>query len=170
MKLELVTYPNKILREKCEAVPVEAIESEEIQAIIAEMKRIKAEHDGVGIAAPQTGVNKRIIIVSPNGEEDYVMINPKISNFSEKQTYENEGCLSIPQVYGNVLRPEKVTVEAYREDGVFVKFKVKGFVAKIVQHEIDHIDGILFIDKAHKITTGEDLLKKYQAEATAETK
>ena len=107
--------------------------------------------DGVGLAAPQVGILKRLIVIDP-GTGPKVLINPVITKSSGKQTCE-EGCLSFPNMFGNVDRPANVTVEAYDIDGKKIKTKAKELEAVILCHEIDHLDGILFIDKAYDVYT-----------------
>ena len=107
--------------------------------------------DGVGLAAPQVGILKRIITIDI-GEGPKVLINPVIKKSSGKQTGE-EGCLSFPNVFGNVDRPESIIVEAFDIDGNKIKIKAKGLEAVVLSHEIDHLDGILFVDKAYDMYT-----------------
>jgi peptide deformylase len=107
--------------------------------------------DGIGVAAPQIGVLKRIIIVkTANGAEAF--INPKIISSSIRRVESEEGCLSVPGVYGIVKRHASVKVKAYDKDGKKIKFKTGGLQSIIFQHEIDHLDGILFIDKVIRYT------------------
>ncbi len=105
---------------------------------------------GVGLAASQVGVSKRIILV--DGEEDglIVLINPMIIK-SEGEVVEEEGCLSVPDIYSQVKRSSKVTVKALNENGDPIKITKEGLTARALQHEIDHLDGILFIDRIGRI-------------------
>ena len=107
--------------------------------------------DGVGLAAPQVGILKRIIVIDI-GEGPKVFINPVIKKATGIQTGE-EGCLSSPNTFGNVDRPETVVVEAFDLDGKKIKLKAQGLEAVVLSHEIDHLDGILFLDKAYDIYT-----------------
>ena len=106
---------------------------------------------GVGLAAPQVGVSKRIILV--DGEEDglIVLINPVIIK-SEGELIDEEGCLSVPGIYSQVKRSLKVTVKALNENGDPIEITKEGLTARALQHEIDHLDGILFIDRIGRIT------------------
>lgn len=105
--------------------------------------------NGVGLAAPQIGISKCAIVV--NYEEDwYELINPEIIK-QEGSEIDTEGCLSVPGIIGEVTRAEKVVVKALNRQGREVEIRAEGFLARILQHEIDHLDGILFIDKAQKI-------------------
>ncbi len=105
--------------------------------------------NGIGLAAPQIGIAKRVIVV--NLEEDwYELINPEISRQEGSET-DMEGCLSVPGVIGEVTRAEKVTVKALNRQGEEVEISAEGLLARVFQHEIDHLEGILFIDKAQNI-------------------
>lgn len=167
MKKDLiVSRENPVLRQVAEAVPLEDITSPKIKKIIKEMKEaLHGEEDGVAIAAPQIGESVRIFIV--NGEtlknissaknsegkkaEDIIYINPEILKLSKKKKKMEEGCLSVRWLYGQVLRSEKATVRAYDEHGKQFTKGASGLLAQIFQHEIDHLDGILFIDKAENV-------------------
>lgn len=122
---------------------------------------LKVTKDGVGLAAPQVGVLRRAIVVDLSMEEEnpqgpFKLINPVIVKQSGEQVC-REGCLSVPGKLGDVVRPEKVTVEALDENGKKVKIKAEGLLAVVLSHEIDHLDGILFIDKATEVFDQEDL-------------
>lgn len=106
--------------------------------------------DGVGIAAPQVGENIRLAIITDKGEA-IPIINPKIIRRSLRQDTTEEGCLSVPGLYGQVKRSLLVTIMALDRDGEEYRLSANGLTARIIQHEIDHLDGILFIDKAQKI-------------------
>lgn len=122
---------------------------------------LKTTEDGVGLAAPQVGVLRRAIVIDLSMEEDnpqgpFKLINPVITKQSGEQVC-REGCLSVPGKLGDVTRPNKVTVEALDENGKKVKIKAEGLLAVVLSHEIDHLDGVLFIDKATEIYDQEDL-------------
>lgn len=144
------------LREHSREVSPDEIHSEYIQGVIQDMKAsMHNEDDAAAIAAPQIGENVRIFIISKMvlsedgvGADDLVFINPKIVKVSKKKRLLEEGCLSVRWIYGDVWRHEKVTVEALNEKGQRVVYGASGIVAQAFQHEIDHLDGILFIDKA----------------------
>ncbi|MBU3669028.1 MAG: peptide deformylase [Candidatus Taylorbacteria bacterium] len=150
----IVSEGNATLRTEAKEVPIEEISSPKIQKVISDMKRaLQSQSDGVGLAAPQIGVPLRIFIVSKrvydDAPDDMVFINPKIVKFSkEKRWMEGEGCLSVRWVYGKVERSTKVTLRAYDEQGNLFERGAGGLLAHIFQHEVDHLDGILFIDKA----------------------
>ncbi|MBM3204785.1 peptide deformylase [Candidatus Uhrbacteria bacterium] len=147
--LTILTDPNPSLRERSRALSVEEITTPEFQkfldALIVTMMK-----DGVGIAAPQVGKNVRaIVVLMPKGPECF--INPEITKKSEGMVDSEEGCLSVPGKFGIVSRHKKVTIKAVNRHGRRIEFEAKNFPAIIFQHEIDHLDGILFIDKATKI-------------------
>lgn len=153
-----------ILRATAEPVALEDIGSPAIHAVIERMKTaLHGEDDGVAIAAPQIGESLRIFVVKggavalARGEEktgtekDLVFINPEIVRLSRKKAEMEEGCLSVRWLYGEVKRHEKATITAYDEQGNQVTVGAGGLMAQIFQHEIDHLDGILFIDKAKNL-------------------
>lgn len=119
--------------------------------LIDDMMRAMREANGIGLAAPQLGVLQRIIVIAPDGFRPTALINPRIVK-SEGSFTGEEGCLSIPGLYGDVTRPAFVEVEALDRKGRGLVFELEGMPAKVVQHEIDHLDGILFIDKVDQST------------------
>ncbi|MBT3342124.1 MAG: peptide deformylase [Gemmatimonadetes bacterium] len=143
---EIVMYGSKVLRR--EADPIAAVDSE-VSGLVQDLFDTLAEADGVGLAAPQIGVLRRVIIVDISGNEPDVpplaLINPVIDIGQGMATAE-EGCLSIPDVYGDVSRYTNVEVSALDVHGAPFKVKAEGFMARVLQHEIDHLDGKLFID------------------------
>ncbi|MFA5392266.1 MAG: peptide deformylase [Candidatus Paceibacterota bacterium] len=138
---------NIILRQKSKLV--EHL-TKEIRDLIIQMKKIMEDNNGVGLAAPQINVSQRIIICEVDNKF-YTFINPEIIKSSKETLSIEEGCLSLPNTYGEVERPEKIIFKAIDSDGKKIKLKVFGLLARIVQHEIDHLDGILFIDKAKNV-------------------
>lgn len=141
--LEIKEYGEPILREK--ALPVEEV-TPEILNLIKDMAETMYTASGVGLAASQVGVPKRIILV--DGEEDglIVLINPMIIK-SEGEVVAEEGCLSVPDIYSQVKRSSKITVKALNENGDPIEITKEDLIARALQHEIDHLDGILFIDR-----------------------
>ena len=140
-----------LLRKKSRTV--EVIDDKVKQLIEDMYDTLKAADDGIGIAAPQVGVLKRVIIVDlsdEDGEGPYKLINPVITKAKGEQVC-REGCLSVPGLLGDVVRPKEVTVEALNEEGKKVVIKAKDLLAICLCHEIDHLDGILFIDKATEL-------------------
>lgn len=134
-------------------VPVADITSPKIQQVISDMKlALSGEPDGVAIAAPQINIPLRIFVVAGfvfgKGKEDITYINPTFIKKSKKTDLMEEGCLSVRYTYGEVKRHLNVTIEAYNEQGEKVERGAGGLLAHIFQHESDHLDGILFVDKA----------------------
>jgi peptide deformylase len=123
---------------------------EKIQKLIEEMKVIMKKEGGVGLAANQIGENLQIAIIEYQNKS-LVLVNPKLIKHSKKISLGEEGCLSVPKYIGIVPRYEKIVVEGLDEDGKRIKVKTKNMLARIIQHEMDHLNGILFIDKAEKI-------------------
>ncbi len=132
-----------LLRKKCREV--ENID-ERIITLLDDMKETLAVSNGVGLAAPQVGILRRVIIVD-TGDEILELINPVIVKQSGHQD-SLEGCLSVPGIRGHVDRPKKVTVQGFDREGNLMEYKAQDFVATIFCHETDHLDGILFTDKA----------------------
>lgn len=127
------------------AKPIEEITTT-TKELITNMVETMYEADGVGLAAPQVGVSKRII-VGDTGNDSFKLINPEITEKSERTYIDEEGCLSIPGETGQVERSFAVTVEGLNPDGEEVTIEAEGLLARVLQHEIDHLDGTLFTDK-----------------------
>ncbi|MBS1709150.1 MAG: peptide deformylase [Armatimonadetes bacterium] len=138
----IVKVPAPVLRQV--AAPVAKI-TDKHRLMADNMVRIMKEANGVGLAAPQVSILERLIVISPGGKP-MVLFNPVITQMEGEQIGE-EGCLSIPGLYGDVKRANLVEVEAYDRKGKPVVYEMEGFAARIVQHEVDHLDGVLFIDK-----------------------
>lgn len=142
-KLRIFKYPNPILRKRCEEIKEITME---IENLSQEMIKIIVENKGIGLAAPQVGELERIIVVqAEKGPE--VFFNPKIIKKSKETEIGEEGCLSFPGLFLKIKRAEKVEVEALNIQGGAIQMKVEGLTARVFQHEIEHLDGILFIDK-----------------------
>jgi len=135
-----------VLRQK--AAPVEQI-TDEMRTLIRDMFDTMYAEEGVGLAAPQVGVTDRIIVVDPRDEEiePFALINPEVVHFGDDLVRDEEGCLSIPCRKEIVERPESVRVEALNPDGERIEIEAEGLLARILQHEVDHLDGILFLDR-----------------------
>jgi peptide deformylase len=167
--VDIVQKGNPVLRQTARTIPVDEIRSAKIQKILEDMKNaLTLQDDGVAIAAPQIGQSLRIFIVSKKvaalakGHEDMsekglskfkdvVYINPEIKKLSRIKLRLDEGCLSVRYLYGKVERAEKATVTAYDEKGKKFTKGASGLLAQIFQHETDHLNGILFVDKADDI-------------------
>jgi peptide deformylase len=141
--LEIKKYPDPILRKKCQEVKEV---DEEIKKLVDDMIETMEENDGVGLAAPQVGVLKRIIIVE-TGKGPEGFINPKIFKKTKETEIDGEGCLSIPGIFLKIKRWKEIEVEALNQEGEKVLVKAVGLVARIFQDEIDHLNGILIIDR-----------------------
>ncbi len=157
--LEVLQKGNKILNEKTKEVSLSDIPTSKIQNIISQMKEIlKNTSDAIALAAPQIGKSIRIFIISKkvfdkdcDDREDLIFINPEIIKTSKNKCWAEEGCLSVRGVYGEVERFDKATVRAYDENGKIFTFGGSGLLAQAFQHEIDHLDGILFTEKARNL-------------------
>lgn len=147
--LKIIINPNPILRKKSQNVT--DVLSDKIQKLIPEMIETMKAKDGVGLAAPQVGENIRLLVVGYK-DKDLAIINPKILKKSILKEWDEEGCLSIPNKYGQVRRHKSITLKYLNEKGEEETLKANGLLARIIQHEIDHLDGILFIDKARNVT------------------
>jgi len=170
-EVEILQTGNPILREVSIAIPLNEIEATKTKKIVTLLKKtISNQHDAAAISSVQIGKLVRLFIISKKVfnigskdiehslsdqqnkknkvSNDLVFINPKITKVSKTKQLLEEGCLSVKYVYGKVLRPEKVTVEAYDENGKKITRGFSGLLAQIVQHENDHLNGILFTDKA----------------------
>jgi peptide deformylase len=147
MKLfDIVTHPAASLRERSVEVDPREITTPEFQAYLDALTHTMLVKDGVGIASPQVGRNIRAIAVQLNNVTE-CYINPEILKSSEAMIEGEEGCLSVPGVYGMVDRHKRITVRALNRHGRTVELDLRQFPAVVFQHEIDHLNGILFIDK-----------------------
>jgi len=151
-------YGAPVLREK--AVEADLSKQEEIKALVQDLKDTLARADGCGLAAPQIGVSQRVVIVDGDvvsDTYDYLkgfrrtLINPVIVQESKEQNTYSEGCLSIPGIYCDVTRPKVITVEYYDEDFIKHSEVFDNFAARMIQHELSHLDGDLFTDHAAPI-------------------
>jgi peptide deformylase len=143
--LPIVTEPAEVLRKK--AKPVTKVNAA-IRQLLDDMADTMYKAPGVGLAAPQVGVSKRIIVIDPHDDETglFQLVNPEITH-GEGSVWGTEGCLSIPGMVGDVLRYEKVKVTALDRNGRKIWIEAEGWLARIFQHEIDHLDGIMYTDK-----------------------
>ncbi|MEK7083022.1 MAG: peptide deformylase [Patescibacteria group bacterium] len=179
--LQIVQEPHPVLRQKARDINASDITSKKIQDLIMAMKRTLASTpDGVGLAAPQVGEGLRLFIISDEAEEIdrlkseknnlknnqsiedkkpypvrewhyYVFINPDVTGRSRRKLDGHEGCLSVPDVFGNIKRCEKITIQAYNEHGKKFIRGASRFFARVMQHEFDHLNGTLFIDSANDL-------------------
>jgi len=152
--LNIITNPNDILRNRSVDIERDFFISDELKNLAENMIETMHEDDGIGLAAPQIGKNIRIITigreVTPD-KSDIVLINPCWIKLGRKKKDDVEGCLSIPKTFGTVSRYNKIEVSAHNLQGVKINFIAQDLFARVIQHEVDHLDGILFIDKAKDI-------------------
>jgi len=147
--LKVIKYPNDLLRRKTREVKVDELKDLKFRRLVLNMVQTMIVEKGVGLAAPQVGSDLRICTIAADNKI-YILINPKIKSFSRKKDIFEEGCLSFPGKFFPVERPLKVKVQARDIEGKKVKIKADGLFARVLQHEIDHLDGILVIDRAIK--------------------
>ncbi len=153
---KIVTLPDPILRRKARTVT--QFEGE-FQTLVEDMIETMREAPGVGLAAPQVGVSERLIVVEYPVDDDqedapkklFIVVNPQITQAVEETELGIEGCLSIPGLHGEVERALAVTVKGQTRHGQPVRIKAKGWLARIFQHEIDHLNGIVFTDRAARV-------------------
>ncbi len=158
--MQIIKYPHPTLRYKSK--PLKRVDRE-LKEMIAEMFDLMYTHDGLGLAANQVDLPYRVFVMNVKDEsgdgQERVFINPVISRKSG-QAEESEGCLSFPEIYAPVRRPERIVVSAYGLDGREFSYAMDGLYARAVQHEVDHLDGVLFIDRlspANQLAIREDL-------------
>lgn len=148
--LKIIKEPNPILRQKTKEIKEI---TEKILRLILDMAPTMKEHKGVGLAANQVGQNISLCLISTE-KGPLALINPKITWKSLRKEIEEEGCLSCPGVYGLVKRSKIIYVKALDKEGKLISFRAEGFMARVIQHEIDHLNGILIIDKLEKKKQG----------------
>ena len=148
--LQILKEPNPLLREKTAEVKETRFGSAGLLELVGAMKETMKAVNGVGLAANQVGQDLRLFVAEVEGKS-YVIANPRITKTSAKTVPMEEGCLSVPGVWGVVERPESVEIEGRNQFGKKIKIKARGLLARIFQHETDHLDGILFTDKAVQI-------------------
>ena len=143
--LKILKYPDKYLRKKTEEV--KDFQDSEIAKLVSDMVKTMEAEKGIGLAAPQVGSNLRICVVRVDNTV-YALINPKIKSYSRKKEVFEEGCLSFPGKFFPIERHVKVKIRAKDIGGKKMKIKAEGLLARELQHEIDHLDGVLKIDRA----------------------
>jgi peptide deformylase len=161
--LRIVNYPDPVLREKAEPI---AEVNPEVQRVAERMIHLMREAEGIGLAAPQVGIPWRLFVCDVPPAEDrpadaeppeattetLVCINPVLSDFSDDLEPYDEGCLSLPEITGAVRRPTEVTLSATALDGSRFTLRAAGLLARCIQHESDHLDGVLIIDKMQQLS------------------
>lgn len=144
--MEIIKIPNKILAKKTAEVAVKDIKSNIYRSFVSDMKKAMKENEGVGLSANQVNKDLSIFVVEEKLAEEAgvpdVFFNPEITEYSKDTDELEEGCLSIPQFYTLIKRAKKIKIKAVDENGNKIKFKARGFLARVLQHETDHLNGI----------------------------
>lgn len=148
--LNILIDPDPILRKESAPLDPDKLKESEMQEFCRNLTSTMKEKDGVGLAAPQVGKNIRVIVITIDGKPA-CLINPQITKKSWARAWDEEGCLSVPGKYGQVERHKKVNCSYLTPGGKKKQIKAQDFTARIIQHEIDHLDGILFTDKAKSL-------------------
>jgi peptide deformylase len=158
--MEIVFIPQPVLRRKAHKVTVF---DKDFQALVDNMIETMREAPGVGLAAPQVNVSSRVIVVEYGDDEDedtpkklYAVANPEIVSHSDETELGVEGCLSVPGLVGEVERYTEVVVKGLNRYGKPTRIKASGWMARIFQHEVDHLDGVLFVDRATRVWKPEE--------------
>ena len=154
--LKVARLGHPVLRRMADPVPPEALGAVDTQRLIADMLETMAEYDGVGLAAPQVHVSRRLVVYGVAANPRYpdapaipltVLVNPRIAPVGDEQEEDWEGCLSVPDLRGRVPRWTRLRVEALGRDGQALGYTAEGFHARILQHEMDHLDGKVYLDR-----------------------
>jgi len=174
----ILTEPNPTLRKRSAEVETSELGSSAVKEVISDLiETLAVSEDGIGIAAPQIAISLRIFIISEEAKyidapadkrpkkekkewKNLIYINPVVSGFSKRKVEGAEGCLSVPKKFGIVPRHEKLRVSAYDENGVKFSRGASKFLARVIQHELDHLDGVLFIDRALRFIEPKNLNEK----------
>lgn len=167
MKLELLYYPDQRLYTK--AAPVEFVD-DSIKQLVKDMLETMYASNGVGLAATQVNVHQRVIVidVSETRDQPLVLINPVLVEHSSERIVHQEGCLSVPEIYDDIERWESIKVEALDQEGVLQTIEADGLLGRCIQHEIDHLDGHVFVDYLSTLKRNR-IRKKMQKRAREET-
>ncbi|KAM1009396.1 hypothetical protein ACFX13_045704 [Malus domestica] len=146
--LKIVEYPDPILRAKNKRIDSF---DDNLKNLVDEMFDVMYKTDGIGLSAPQVGINVQLMVFNPVGErgegEEIVLVNPRVTRYSQKTRPFNEGCLSFPGIYADVVRPETVKIDARDIKGARFTVSLSGLPARVFQHEFDHLQGVLFFDR-----------------------
>ncbi len=149
----ITTLGHQILRTKALPVDDQTLASKKFKTLITDLVDSMQAARGIGIAAPQIGVSLQVAIINAR-DGALVIVNPRITKTSFRTTSAEEGCLSVPGVFGLVRRPTTITITYTDEHGKSVRIEASGLLARVFQHEVDHLNGILFIDKVARLTQG----------------
>jgi peptide deformylase len=172
LEFQLTRYPEPVLRKA--AVPVERFDAE-LEETVAAMFELMYRSKGVGLAAPQVGLNRRLLVLDPSGSPDdpesapLVLVNPIVLELAGETSVYEEGCLSFPGIFAEVRRPDRCRVRAFTPRGEPFEAEYEGFTSRVVQHEYDHLEGVLLVDRMsaadkqrHKAALAE-LVEGYQS-------
>ena len=170
LKFQVVLYPEPVLRKRAKELPEV---DDAVRETVASMFQTMYGDNGVGLAAPQVGLRQRILVINPTGdpekpEEELALVNPTLTDRSGPLISMEEGCLSFPGIYASVDRPDRCTVQAHLPDGSEIEREFEGFVSRVIQHEYDHLEGVLLVDRmspAEKVRNKallEDLIEDYK--------
>ena len=171
LEYTVTLYPTPVLRK--EAAPVEVFDEALVEKVAAMFRRMYASR-GVGLAAPQVGLRERILVLNPSGEpekpeEELALVNPVITDRSGDDVTMEEGCLSFPSIYAEVTRPDRCKLTAKTPTGEPLELEFEGFASRVIQHEYDHLQGVLLVDRmsaADKLrhrAALEELIAEYKA-------
>jgi len=156
--LKVARMGHPVLRQKCEPVDPKQIKGPEVQRLIRDMFETMAEYNGIGLAAPQVHHPVQVVIAGGEVDDDgrtrfRILINPEITVLDEESTAGMyEGCLSLPGLTGWVERPDHIKVQAYDHNGEKIEFELEGYPAIVMQHECDHLQGVLYVDRIEDMT------------------
>lgn len=153
-KRNIVKDGDEVLRKKCRDVTVF---DDKLWTLLDDMYETMQEANGVGLAAPQVGILRRVVVIDVGDENGRIeLVNPVVVSMKGKQR-DLEGCLSAPDIWGYVVRPEKVKVKAQNRTGKEIEIEGEGLLARALCHEVDHLSGIMFLDKAEEFVTSDQL-------------
>jgi peptide deformylase len=145
--MKILEYPNEVLRKNCEEIKDPT--SVEIKQLILDMTQTLRANDGLGLAAPQVGKNLQICVIEIENEL-FVLINPEIKSLSKEKITSQEGCLSLPNKFLNINRHKRIKVKATDTNGKKQIIRARGLLARVIQHEIDHLNGVLIVDRVNE--------------------
>ncbi len=156
MLLPIIIEPDKFLHQISEKIEQADLATPRLQKLITSMVETMYTKDGVGLAAPQIGQGVRLIVISKefnplDKRKELILINPTWEKTSIFKNWDEEGCLSVPFIYGEVKRYRKIKVRAWNEKGQDLNFSAEDYEARVIQHEVDHLDGIIFTSKAKNL-------------------
>jgi peptide deformylase len=168
LEFDVTIYPAPVLRKQAE--PIESFDEDLKRTVEAMFERMRAS-EGVGLAAPQVGLRRRIAVVCPTGEkeDDLALVNPRILSSGGPRVAGEEGCLSFPGIYGEVIRPDRIAIRFQDLSGEEHEREFGGFFARVIQHELDHLEGVLLVDRmtpADKLRNKaelQELVEEYRA-------